>query len=64
MATLRKRGDKWQAQIRREGCLSLSKTFAFREDAQRWARQQERLVDLGELSLEPNSAGVLISTET
>jgi integrase len=48
MASLRKRGTKWQAQIRREGFPALVKTFQLREDAQRWAREQERLIDRGE----------------
>ena len=52
MATLRKRGTKWQVQIRREG-RNLSKTFHFREDAARWAREQERSIDRGEASLPP-----------
>lgn len=47
MATLRKRSGKWQVQVRKDG-HNLSKTFHLREDAQRWAREQERLIDLGE----------------
>ncbi len=37
MASLRKRGEKWQAQIRREGFPALAKTFRLREVALRWA---------------------------
>jgi integrase len=48
MATLRKRGSKWQVQVRREG-HNLSKTFHLREDALRWAREQELSIDRGEL---------------
>jgi integrase len=47
MASIRKRGTKWQAQIRREGFPQLTKTFQFREDALRWGREQERLIDCG-----------------
>jgi integrase len=48
MATLRKRGSKWQVQVRREG-HNLSKTFHLREDALRWAREQESRLDRGDL---------------
>jgi integrase len=49
MASLRKRGTKWQVQVRREGHPDLSKTFHLREDALKWAREQERRIDRGEL---------------
>ena len=45
MATLRKRGAKWQVQVRRNGFTSLTKTFHLREDALRWAREQEQHLD-------------------
>lgn len=41
MATIRRRGDSWQAQIRRVGHSPQSRTFAKREDAQRWVRSIE-----------------------
>lgn len=47
MATLRKRSGKWNVQVRRDG-HNISKTFQFKEDAQRWAREHERLIDLGQ----------------
>jgi len=48
MASIRKHRGKWQAQIRRYGYPALSKTFSVREDAIRWAREQDRLADRGE----------------
>jgi integrase len=43
MATVRKRGEfQWEAQIRRKGHPSLSKTFEIRADAEDWARDIER----------------------
>ena len=48
MATIRKHRGKWQVQIRRSGYPSLSRSFLSMQDAQRWGREQERLVDLGE----------------
>jgi integrase len=48
MASIRKRGSSWQAQVRREGYPPLSKTFATKADAQAWARDQERSIDRAE----------------
>lgn len=42
MATIRKRGDySWEAQVRRRGFPTLTKTFTYRADAEKWARQIE-----------------------
>ena len=49
MATIRKRGFSWQAQVRREGYPPLSKTFPSKADAAAWARDQERTIDRAEL---------------
>lgn len=48
MATIRQRGDKWQAIVRRKGYPPNTKSFRLLKDAERWARQQERLIDSGE----------------
>jgi len=40
VATFRKRGDGWQAQVRRRG-RTVSRTFIQKTDAQRWANQTE-----------------------
>lgn len=46
MASFRKRGDlQWQARVRRQGFPDQAKTFAYREDAERWAREVERELD-------------------
>jgi integrase len=45
MASIRKRGDKWQAQVRRQGMVPTTRTFTLRDDAQRWARQIETEAD-------------------
>lgn len=45
MATLRKRGNKWQVQIRRRPHPALSRTFHLRSDALAWARQKELEAD-------------------
>ncbi len=48
MATVRRHRGKWQVQVRRKGCSALSKSFLAKDDALRWAREQERAVDRGE----------------
>lgn len=47
MATIRKRGDKWQAMVRRTGAEPTSGTFASKAAAQTWARQIEGAIDHG-----------------
>lgn len=44
MASTRKRGDKYQVQIRRKG-QSLSRSFLLRKDAETWARQTDVQAD-------------------
>ena len=53
MATLRKRGDRWQVQVRRQGHKSLSKSFALKIDAERWARQIETDADRTGFPIDP-----------
>ena len=45
MAGYRKRNGKWEVRIRRNNSKNLSKTFINKEDAQRWAREQESKLD-------------------
>ena len=40
MATIRKRGAKWQVQIRRVGFPPISRSFHVHKDAEAWARQK------------------------
>ena len=47
MATFRKRGDRWQVQVRRYGHLPLSRSFKLRSDAEAWARQVESEMERG-----------------
>ena len=49
MATIRKRKDKWQVQVRRSGHRPISKSFNNRKDAVAWARQSEVQADRNEL---------------
>lgn len=50
MATIRKRGTKWQVQVRRKGSPPLSRSFLHKADAQAWGRQVELQVDRGDLA--------------
>ncbi|NNE24550.1 MAG: site-specific integrase [Rhizobiales bacterium] len=52
MATIRKRNNKWQVQVRRAGQVATSKTFKCRTNTAKWARQQETAADRGELSVD------------
>ena len=48
MASIRRRNGRYQAQIRLPGKPALSKTFSYKQDAQRWARDTERRLEQGE----------------
>lgn len=45
MATIRKRGNKWQVQVRRHGFKPVSRSFSKKSDAQEWARMKECQAD-------------------
>lgn len=49
MATIRRRGSSWQAQVRRVGFPLLTKSFSMKCDAQAWARERELAIDRAEL---------------
>jgi hypothetical protein len=53
MATIRKRGTKWQVQIRKAGISPVSRSFHIRKDAQLWPRQMEVEADRSGLLSNP-----------
>ena len=53
MATIRKRGNRWQVQVRRAGHPPTSSNFLSRKDAEAWARQTEVEVDRTALPHDP-----------
>jgi hypothetical protein len=55
MASIRKRRDKWQVQIRRKGRGALSRTFHGLKDAEAWARHMEVQADRGDLPAHPEA---------
>ena len=48
MATIYKKNGKWGVKIRRSFHKPLNKTFISKQDAQRWARETERLIEVGQ----------------
>lgn len=48
MATIRQRNNRWQVTIKRKGYPVQYNTFDLKRDAEKWARQQERLIDTGQ----------------
>ena len=46
MATIRDRNGRWHVQVRRSGTKSVNRTFTLKSDAQLWAREQERAIEL------------------
>ncbi|MHB1531198.1 site-specific integrase [Acidithiobacillus sp.] len=47
MATIRARVNRWQARVRHGG-ITVEKTFSYKKDAERWARETESAIDRGE----------------
>lgn len=52
MASFRKRGTKWQVQVRREGHPPISRTFTKKADAEVWARQIEAGIERADLPVD------------
>ena len=50
MATFRKRNNRWQVQVRSRVYGSISKRFHRKSDAQKWAIEQEALIQSGQWS--------------
>jgi len=48
VATIRKKREKWCVEIRRSFHKHLSKSFITKQDAQRWARETEHLIEIGQ----------------
>lgn len=53
MATIRKRNNRWQVQIRRNDAPHLSKSFQRKTEAEAWAREREIEADRGTLRDDP-----------
>ena len=49
MATIRRRGDSWQVQVRRHGYSPTTRTFRTKSDALTWARKTEIEIETGDI---------------
>jgi integrase len=49
MASIRKRGTSWHAQVRKTGFPTLTRTFDTKDAAAQWAREEERRIDRGDV---------------
>lgn len=47
MASIRQRGQRWQARVTRAGEAPIARSFSNKADAERWARMIEREMDVG-----------------
>ena len=50
MGSFRKRNNLWQVQVRNKQVGSISKSFHMKSEAQKWAREQEVLMQSGQVS--------------
>lgn len=53
MASVRKRNGKWEAQVRRKGFPTISKSFHLKSDALEWSRYTEQRADRRTLPYDP-----------
>ena len=51
MAAFRKRKNRWNVQIRKSGYPAICKTFSHKTDAQKWAMETERQIEVGDYVL-------------
>ncbi len=58
MASIRKRGDSWQARVIRKGFPPESKSFPSKADADRWCRTVESAMDAGRFD-SPRTSGAV-----
>jgi len=64
MATFRKRGQKWQAQVRLKGHAPLSRSFTLKTDAEAWARQTEAALERSDMKNNEHFWGGLTAQAT
>ena len=55
MGTIRKRGNRYQAQIRRKDYGTIGRSFGTKKGAEKWVRQTEVQLERGEISVEAPS---------
>ena len=60
MSSIRKRGSKWNVQIRRSGHPLLSKTFILKSDAEKWSKATESALDRGDTLAQQSQSNVTL----
>ena len=63
MATITKRDNRWEVQIRRRGHSSQTKSFLMKADALGWARYVEQQVDRRSLPYDPRKLDTITLKE-
>ena len=53
MASIRKRNNRWEVRVRRNGYPTQTKTFTHKSSAQTWAREAELALEQGRLTCHP-----------
>ncbi len=61
MSSIRKRGLKWNVQIKRPGLPKLSKKFTLKTDAERWSKATEASLDRGETPCHETKVNITLS---
>jgi integrase len=61
MATIRKRGSRWQVQVRKQGFPPITKSFHRRTDAEAWGRLKEVEAETGQLPMLHRQAGAKLT---
>ena len=61
MATLRRRGKRWQVQVRRKGRARVSRSFQSKSEALLWAREQEFEADKGQPQVHKTLRGITVA---
>ena len=62
MASIRKRGNRWQARVTRQDHPDLAKTFSTKADAEKWARGIERAMETGTYTADDKSLAATFAT--
>lgn len=53
MASIRRRGEKWEVSVRRRGCPGLYRSFSLIADARKWGREAETRLERNPFGMDP-----------
>ncbi|MGB2141635.1 MAG: integrase [Candidatus Puniceispirillaceae bacterium] len=62
MASIRKRNNRWEVRVRRNGYPTQTKTLTLKSDALQWAREAEIALEKGELLINPQTETMTLRT--